>query len=530
MTPAEQASDADLVARVLTGDREAFATVYDRYGPRLFDFAYSMTRHREEAADAVADSFVLFAERLGQLRDPDRLRPWLYAIVRSECLRRLKARKRFAYDGEEHLIAMADDAITPDAAAEQAALRQLVWDAAEGLADRDRALLDLHLRQGLEGAELGEAMGVTAANAYVMLTRLRSQVERSLGALLIARMGRDDCEDLDDLLADWDGTFSVLIRKRVARHVETCEICSERRRIMVSPWTLFASVPLFVAPLSLRDRVVADTQLVSHTVPASGPASVGVGSKVVVLAIAALIAIAGVTAFLLWPSGASDDPTPTAPANTTSAPSTTTPTPSPDEPSKAPAQLELSATLIDLGQKANQGSVTVTNSGEAPLELTTRPGQAWLTVSPGSTTVDGGDSVTLTAQARRSGLAEGAASGTIDVVWNDGTETITVRLTREIDPSVGRPGLDSPGVCSGGGRNHVVSAKITDTSGVQKATLSWSGPSSGSGSLSRSGNTWSGSIGPFAVGGTVRVAIKATDTRGNVTTRTATFSVDPCPG
>ena len=210
MTDETGPSDAELVAGVLAADRDAFAAIYDRYGTKLYDFAYSMLRHREDAADAVADSFVLVAERLSQLRDPERLRPWLYAIVRSECLRKLRARKRVAFGGEEQLIQMADDALTPDQEAERAAMQKIVWDASAGLADRDRALLDLHLRQGLEGAELGEAMGVSASNAYVMLNRLRAQVDRSLGALLIARLGRDDCDDLDDLLADWDGTFSPL--------------------------------------------------------------------------------------------------------------------------------------------------------------------------------------------------------------------------------------------------------------------------------------------------------------------------------
>ena len=146
-----------------------------------------------------------------------------------------------------------------------------MWDAAAGLADRDRALLDLHLRQGLEGAELGEAMGVTAANAYTMLNRLRAQVDRSLGALLIARLGRDDCDELDDLLADWDGTFSPLIRKRVSRHVDDCEVCGERRKKILSPWMLLAGVPMFTAPALLRDRVVENTQLVAYTTPTGEP-------------------------------------------------------------------------------------------------------------------------------------------------------------------------------------------------------------------------------------------------------------------
>src|SRR5687768_16666889 len=322
------APDAELVAGVLAGDREAFAAVYDRYGDRLYDFAHSMLRQREDAEDAVADSFVLVAERLGQLRDPDRLRPWLYAIVRSECLRRLKGRTRVAYGGEEQLVEMADTSITPDAEAEQAMLRDLVWDASAGLADRDRAMLDLHLRQGLEGAELGEAMGVTANNAYVMLNRLRAQVERSLGALLIARLGRDDCDELDGILVDWDGRFSPLIRKRVARHVDDCDICSDRRRAMVSPMTLLSGVPVVAAPLSLRDRVVGDTKLVAYT--ESSTPFLKRRRNQAAAAGAAAIMIAG-TVFL-WPGGADDpDSTPSA-ASETSTPTaepTATETPSP---------------------------------------------------------------------------------------------------------------------------------------------------------------------------------------------------------
>ena len=183
-------SDGALVARVLDGDREAFAEVYDRYADRLYDFARSMLRNPEDASDAVADAFVAFAEKLPQLREPDRLRPWLYAIVRTECLRRIKARGRIAFGGDDQLVDMADTAAASDELVARSELQQLVWDAAGGLAERDRAILDLHLRQGLDGAELGEAMGVSASNAYVMMNRLRGQLERSLGALLVAKTGR----------------------------------------------------------------------------------------------------------------------------------------------------------------------------------------------------------------------------------------------------------------------------------------------------------------------------------------------------
>src|SRR5262245_12893984 len=259
-TPVSERTDTELVAGVLAGDRDAFAAVYDRYADRLHDFCWSVLRDRDEAADAVQDTFVLAAQRLAQLNDPERLRSWLYAVARSVALRRVRDRRRVVLD---EVGDMADTDPGPHRAAEQEALRELVWTAAGGLSERDRALLDLHLRQGLEGAELGEAMGVSASHAYVLLSRLRDQVERSLGALLIARLGREDCTELDALLSGWDGKFSPIMRKRVARHVDQCDVCSDRRRIAVSPWALLAGVPPLAAPLFLKARVLAEVKLAS---------------------------------------------------------------------------------------------------------------------------------------------------------------------------------------------------------------------------------------------------------------------------
>ena len=251
--------DAELVRAATAGDRGAFAAIYDRYADRLHDFCWSVLRDRDEAADATQDAFLVAAERLGQLRDPERLRPWLYAVARSQAFRRARARSRVA--PEEEMTELPDPASGPEQAAERSDLRELVWNAAAGLSERDRALLDLHLRHGLEGAELGEAVGVEPGHAYVLLNRLRAQVERSLGALLVARLGRDDCPGLATILTGWDGRFSPLIRKRVARHVDTCEICAERRRTAASPLALLAAVPPMPAPADLRGRILERIQL-----------------------------------------------------------------------------------------------------------------------------------------------------------------------------------------------------------------------------------------------------------------------------
>ena len=87
---------------------------------------------------------------------------------------------------------------------------------------------------------------------------MRERVQRSIGALTVARYGRNDCPDLQALLSTWNGVFDELTRKRIAGHVDDCEICGETsRKWAVVP--LISAAPALAAPLSLRDRVLADT-------------------------------------------------------------------------------------------------------------------------------------------------------------------------------------------------------------------------------------------------------------------------------
>jgi hypothetical protein len=153
----------------------------------------------------------------------------------------------------------------------------IVQAAAAGLTERDRAVLDLSLRHGLEGEELGAAMGISPGHASVLAGRVRDRVEKSLGALLVARLGRDDCIELQGVLGDWDGSFSPLIRKRVARHVEGCGTCSATKRRVASPAALLSSVPLVAAPATLRSQVMSAYDAhVAVTAPGGGsPASGG---------------------------------------------------------------------------------------------------------------------------------------------------------------------------------------------------------------------------------------------------------------
>ena len=77
-----------MVAAVVAGDADGFAAAYDQYAASLYGYCHSALPG-PEAAEAVLDTFLIATAKLGGLRDPGRLGPWLHAVARNECLRRL---------------------------------------------------------------------------------------------------------------------------------------------------------------------------------------------------------------------------------------------------------------------------------------------------------------------------------------------------------------------------------------------------------------------------------------------------------
>jgi RNA polymerase sigma factor (sigma-70 family) len=266
--------DAELVERILAGDREAMADLYDRYADRIHTMCVHMLHDDDEAADVTAQVFLVALQRLAQLREPRKLRPWLFAIARNEVYTRSRHRSRVRpMEGVEDMSMLSLDptqfeAAGPDATAElpavdNAALVSLIQAAAGGLDERDRMVLELNLTQGIEGAELADALGVKLDNAYQLTHRMKERLERSIGALLVVKAGRELCPDLDGVAKKWDGHYDVLWRKRFSRHVDNCERCQRMRSRL--PKAVLAGAVLsqaaqsavLAAPISVREQVLA---------------------------------------------------------------------------------------------------------------------------------------------------------------------------------------------------------------------------------------------------------------------------------
>ncbi|HWJ62894.1 MAG TPA: RNA polymerase sigma factor [Acidimicrobiales bacterium] len=507
------ADDAQLVEAARAGDRDAFAAIFDRYAPRVHGFCTRLLNEPHTASDATQDTFVTAAQRLDQLRDPSALRAWLYAIARNECTRHGRARAR-AVPTEDSVMAgeTAEDlgADEPAAAAAASEAGGILWEAAAGLDEGDRVLLELHVRHGLEGAELAEAAGVAPGQISMATGRMRERVARSVGALLIARKGRADCPGLQVVLADWDGTYTVLTRKRVARHIDGCELCDERRTALVAPFGALAVGPAlvtFTLPEGALDGV-RDEVLAAFDQRAVGAAPVGAGGgkrRVLAAAAAVLLVLAlviGVAATRSEEEGQAlrtDDP----PAQTTTT-----------------AAGRRTTTTSDRTTSTSSGTATTSTAVTSPNQAgsTTVPGQV---VDP----VDPADGAPQTVPPSIAGPP---------VTLSPPTAAPTAPNQ---PPVIGGTSRSPAGAmqtsCNPANDTRTITVTASDDRGVAQVVLRWTQAGGGTGQLamSRSGSTWTATLGPFANPGSVTYRAVATDTDGvTATSPSASVGVDPCPG
>ena len=84
--------DREVLAAIAAGDPAGIAMAYDRYAAGLYGYCHWMLHDAAGAAESVQDTFVLAAATLGGLPEPVKLRPWLFALARNDCRRRILPR------------------------------------------------------------------------------------------------------------------------------------------------------------------------------------------------------------------------------------------------------------------------------------------------------------------------------------------------------------------------------------------------------------------------------------------------------
>lgn len=171
-------SDAEVVARVLGGDREAFGLVVRRYEAGLLRFATRMLGSRDAAADAVAESFVRAYRHLASCREPARLRTWLYRIVANRCKSHLARRPVGDVSLDE--AAPVADPTDNSAALERTEQLALVERALATLSPEKREAFVLKHVEGLSYEEMAAVTGERIPTLKMRVHRAREALLKAL--------------------------------------------------------------------------------------------------------------------------------------------------------------------------------------------------------------------------------------------------------------------------------------------------------------------------------------------------------------
>ena len=167
-------SDLTLVERAQGGDRQAFASLIERYKVRVFHTCYRLLRSREEAEEAAQDTFVRAYRGLGKFRQEASFSTWIYRICYNQCLDRMKKLRSQPVKVSENKLAVVPDPSTAEASLSSGELQDLIDAVMAELPDRYRAVLVLYHIQQLSYQEIAEVLGEPINSVKTHLFRGRA--------------------------------------------------------------------------------------------------------------------------------------------------------------------------------------------------------------------------------------------------------------------------------------------------------------------------------------------------------------------
>jgi RNA polymerase sigma-70 factor (ECF subfamily) len=164
--------------------QEQFRRLYAEQFDRLLGFALRRVDRPEDAADVVADTFLVAWRRLDDVPDGDEARLWLYGVARRTMANQRRGAGRRSALGER----LRHDLATciPDHAGEVTE-QETVRAALHRLAARDREVIELTAWEGLEPREIAEVLGISPIAVRSRLSRSRAR----LRALMAEGGGND---------------------------------------------------------------------------------------------------------------------------------------------------------------------------------------------------------------------------------------------------------------------------------------------------------------------------------------------------
>jgi RNA polymerase sigma-70 factor (ECF subfamily) len=173
MMCAEYASEADLLAACRRGELRAFERLYDAHSSRLKSVAFHILGHRQDAEDAVQETFLKLYRAIDGFQGQSGIGTWLCRILINVCYDVARKRKRDA-DPEEHRLELRA------APGREPALRVALETAMARLQPKHRMVFLLFEVEGLRHQEIAAILEIPEGTSKAWLFEAKKELKRML--------------------------------------------------------------------------------------------------------------------------------------------------------------------------------------------------------------------------------------------------------------------------------------------------------------------------------------------------------------
>ncbi|WP_432828712.1 RNA polymerase sigma factor [Dactylosporangium sp. CA-092794] len=218
-------SDRDLAVLAQSGDMAALGSLFALHRAGMLRVALSVLRRPDDAEDVVQDAALTALGRIGELRDPAAVGPWLRVIVRNACRMRLRGPSATLAESLPRTLAASAD---PQQVLDRHAMRDGVWYAIGRLAPHLRTVTMLRYFSAVTRYdEIAALCGIPVGTVRSRLNEARRQLAGHLlavrhsaydGTAAIIETRRREAEQA--VAAGHAGTFAELLRDGWRRDVD----------------------------------------------------------------------------------------------------------------------------------------------------------------------------------------------------------------------------------------------------------------------------------------------------------------------
>ena len=177
MTIPQAETEAALIERAQSGDRNAYGELVRCHHPGVVNVVYRMCGDVELAEDAAQDAFIQAWLHLSTFRPGTSLRNWLYRIAVNAALDGIR---RARPQADLETLALPDPQAGPEAALLQKERTVAVQQAISALPEASRSVLVLREYGSLSYQEIAAALDIPLGTVMSRLNYARTQLKQAL--------------------------------------------------------------------------------------------------------------------------------------------------------------------------------------------------------------------------------------------------------------------------------------------------------------------------------------------------------------